>query len=133
MDWSSIAPFGAIKQRLAWLGQRHQVLAQNIANADTPRYVPNDLKPLRFDETLRRAGGLSPTVTDPQHLAGTRRPMPFASQQQPDHVEATPNGNAVDLEEQMAKLTETQVAHKLGTQLYKKYLGMIRMAASARG
>jgi flagellar basal-body rod protein FlgB len=133
MDWSTIAPFGVIKQRLAWLGQRQQVLAQNIANADTPGYVPHDLKPLRFDETLRKASPVVPAATDAQHMTGTRRPSEFTRQEQPDFVEATPNGNAVDLEEQMAKLNETQVAHKLATQLYRKYLGMIRMAAGARG
>jgi hypothetical protein len=39
----------------------------------------------------------------------------------------------VDLEEQMAKVNETAVAHKLTTQLYRKYLGLMRMAASVRG
>jgi flagellar basal body rod protein FlgB len=39
----------------------------------------------------------------------------------------------VDLEEEMAKMSETAVSHKLSTQLYRKYLGLVRMAASARG
>lgn len=133
MDWSITAPFGALKQRLAWLSQRQQVLAQNIANSDTPGYVPHDLKPLRFDEALRSTAGLAPTVTDARHLAGMRQPEVFTVEEQQDPVETTPDGNAVDLEEQMAKLNETQVAHKLATQLYRKYLGMIRMAAGSRG
>jgi flagellar basal-body rod protein FlgB len=133
MDWSNAAPFGPIKQRLAWLGQRQQVLARNIANSDTPGYVPHDLKPLRFNDALSRSRGLAPATTDAQHMAGTRRPAAFAEQKQRDPAETLPNGNAVDLEEQMAKLNETQVAHKLATQLYKKYLGMIRMVAGARG
>jgi flagellar basal-body rod protein FlgB len=50
------------------------------------------------------------------------------------HVyEANPSGNAVVLEEQMAKLSETAIAHQLATQLYKKYLGLVRMAATSRG
>lgn len=133
MDWSTTAPFGAIKQRLAWLGQRQQVLAQNIANSDTPGYTPHDLKPLQFDAALRQSGGLTPTQTDARHLTGTRQTGAFAEEKERDPVETTPDGNAVDLEEQMAKLNETQVAHKLATQLYRKYLGMIRTAAGARG
>ncbi len=38
MDLNKVSLFGMMKQRLAWLGQRQEVLAQNIANADTPGY-----------------------------------------------------------------------------------------------
>ncbi len=47
--------------------------------------------------------------------------------------EVAPAGNAVDLEEQMAKVNETAIAHNLTTQLYRKYLNLVRIAATARG
>jgi flagellar basal-body rod protein FlgB len=135
MDWSTTSPFGVIKERLAWLGQRQQVLARNIANADTPGYVPHDLEPLRFQDMLHRSAvPVRVATTDPGHLGGSARPATeFVEREQRDMAEATPAGNAVDLEEQMAKVTETAVSHKLTTQLYRKYLGLVRMAASARG
>lgn len=134
MDWSSAAPFGILKQRLDWLDQRQQVLARNIANADTPGYVPADLKPFATGGGLaRQIPAVQLAATAPGHLGGTIAPaQAWAEQRTPDAAEATPNGNAVDLEEQMAKLGEVGAAHKLATQLYRKYTGMVRTAAGAR-
>ena len=136
MDWSTATPFGAIKQRLAWLGQRQQVLARNVANADTPGFVAHDLEPVRFGDVMRRqVAAVHLATTDPLHLAGQRnRPdQQFAERDDLDAGEASPSGNAVDLEEQMAKINETTIDYRLGTQLYRKYLGLIRMAASVKG
>ena len=134
MDWSTVSPIGPIKQRLEWLGQRQQVLAGNIANADTPGYVPRDVKPLAFADVVRRETQVRLTATDARHLAGpSQKPRQFAVAEQRDTVEVTPAGNAVDLEQQMAKVNETAASHKLTTQLYRKYLGLMRMAASVRG
>ena len=135
MDWSNTAPFGILKQRLEWLGQRQQVLARNIANADTPGYVPSDVEPFRFRLALRGATGpVQLAATRPDHLAGTLpAPSAWTIRRDQHPVEATPNGNAVDLEEQMAKLNEVGTSHRLATQLYRKYLGMMRTAAGARG
>ena len=135
MDWSTASPLGVLKEHLAWLGQRQQVLARNIANADTPGYVPRDLEPLRFRDMVHRS---TPPVRVAQtvsgHLEGSKRRTPeFAEREQRHAVDATPAGNAVDLEEEMAKMNETAVSHKLTAQLYRKYLGLVRMAASARG
>jgi len=133
MDWSKTPPFGAIKQRLDWLDQRQQVLARNIANADTPGFTPSDLKPFSFGDQMRRQT-VAMAATAPSHLHGTgAQAAPFAERRDRKPVEALPNGNAVDLEEQMAKVAETGTTHRLATQLYRKYLGMIRSAASVRG
>jgi flagellar basal-body rod protein FlgB len=135
MDWSTTSPFGVLKEHLAWLGERQQILARNIANADTPGYAPRDLEPFRFRDMMHHS---TPPVrvatTDSGHLGGIARPAAeFVERGRKDWAEATPAGNAVDLEEEMAKMNETAVSHKLSTQLYRKYLGLVRMAASARG
>ena len=48
----------------------------------------------------------------------------------PQHgvYEMAPDGNAVVLEEQMAKATQTALDHQLTSNLYRKYLGMVRLA-----
>ena len=38
-----------LRERMTWLNQRQDTLSQNVANADTPRYVARDLKPLDFE------------------------------------------------------------------------------------
>lgn len=135
MDWSTTGPFGILKQRLDWLDQRQQVVARNIANSDTPGYTPSDVEPFRFRSTLRGVSGpVQLAATTPTHIAGTLTPKSAWKERLDRHpAEATPNGNAVDLEEQMAKLNEVGTSHRLATQLYRKYLGLIRTAAGARG
>ena len=134
MDLSKTALFEMMKGRFAWLGERQQVLARNIANADTPGYRPRDLEPFGFGEMVRsRAGHLNMEMTSPVHLGGQRQPsQEFSERENRRPFETTPTGNAVILEEQMAKVNETSVAHKLTTQLYRKHLGMIRMALGRR-
>ncbi|MGB8601645.1 MAG: hypothetical protein WCD42_05555, partial [Rhizomicrobium sp.] len=55
MDMTDVPLFSMLKQRMGWLGQRQGVLSQNVANADTPKYTPSDLKPIDFEKELRTA------------------------------------------------------------------------------
>jgi flagellar basal-body rod protein FlgB len=130
MDFNKMSLFGMVKSKLNWLGQRQEVLAQNIANSDTPRYRASDLKPYNFEKLVRKeAGQLNMVSNDPSHLPGRRvRIRDYSSIVERRPFETMPNGNAVVLEEQMAKINETQVNHSLMTQLYKKHLSMIRMS-----
>lgn len=134
MDLNKISVFQMMKQRLTWLGQRQEVLAQNIANADTPGYRPRDVKPLEFRQIID--GRVAPAVmkrTHGDHMSG----QPARAARVDDHVnrrpyETAPSGNAVVLEEQMAMVSETSIAHRLTTELYRKHLGMIRTAIGGR-
>ena len=54
-----------------WLSQRQNVLAQNIANADTPNYLPQEMKHGAFERLLaRKLAPVAPRVTDPKHMVG---------------------------------------------------------------
>jgi flagellar basal-body rod protein FlgB len=131
MDLFTIPFFNVLRTRLSWLEARNQTLAENIANADTPHFRPQDLKKLDFAHLLSDAQqhGVSMRVTDARHLPGaTKRDAgPFKSVDAPDR-EATPDGNAVVLEDQMIKLSETQMAHETAISLYRKGLEMLRLA-----
>jgi flagellar basal-body rod protein FlgB len=132
MDLDKIPLLQTTKKRLAWLSQRQQVLAKNIANADTPDFRPHDLKPFTAGDP-QAAAALDLKVTRPGHLAGVDRgDAGFADRAQRKPFETSPAGNAVVLEEQMAKVSETQLDHKLATELYRKHLGMFRMAVGSR-
>lgn len=134
MDAAQPELFGAIKQRLRWLGQRQEVLARNIANADTPGYRPHDLRPFSFSKMLdepRQA--VTMTATDSGHLSGRRREQAdLATRAERAPYETAPAGNAVVLEEQMAKVNETAVSHSLATGLYRKHLSMLNTATGPR-
>ena len=50
MSLSSMSIFAMAQSKMSWLGQRQTVLAQNIANADTPSYRAKDLEALDFQK-----------------------------------------------------------------------------------
>jgi flagellar basal-body rod protein FlgB len=130
MDLFTIPFFHVLRTRLSFLEARNQTLAENIANADTPEFRPHDLKKLDFAHLLADAQeGVSLRVTNRQHIGGATRPNtgPFKRVEAPDR-EATPDGNAVVLEDQMIKLAETQMSHETAISLYRKGLEMLRLA-----
>ena len=126
---SSLGLFQAVKKRLNWLGQRQEVLAQNIANADTPNYRSSDLKPYNFKELLRREDAqLNMVTSGSNHLSGRKKRIRDYSSEKSSPFETSPAGNNVILEEQMAKVGETGTNYKMATGLYKKHLHMFKIA-----
>ncbi len=127
--------FGLIKERMNWVGQRQQVIAQNIANADTPEYRARDIKKFDFQKTLRehtpnsRVGkGASMRATHPMHLTGRVESIAGAlSKADRKPYETAPDGNSVVLEEQMVKMNEAVVQHSAMVGLYRKHLRMIKL------
>lgn len=130
MDLKKLPLFDLLTRRMTWLSQRQEVLAQNIANANTPDYTPQDLKPMPFVETMKRLAPVNPDLTSPLHMAGTvvRRPQPFREDEQRKRYEVAPDGNSVVIEEQMMKVAETQMDYQLVTNLYRKHVDMIKTA-----
>ena len=115
--------FDLADKRLAWIDRRQGLLAQNIANANTPGYAAKDLQP--FAKTLAQA---LPDMaqTNPMHLTGTSSAGRTDPLLRP--TERAPDGNAVSLEEQLTKVADTDNAHGLVTALYHKYMGLFRTA-----
>jgi flagellar basal-body rod protein FlgB len=113
--------FALAEKRLEWTGQRQAVLAQNIANANTPAYAARDVKP--FKDVLAAQAG-------PGAGAGTRATGAgvLASQSVVDRTsgDRSINGNAVVLDDQLEKVAETDNANQLAMNLYKKYQSMFR-------
>lgn len=134
MDLKQIPLISLAKQRLSWLGQRQRVLAENVANADTPDYRPRDLKGFRFEQSAPSAPAtVTMDATSAGHLQGSSRSSgEFRSAEQRRTYETAPAGNAVILEEQMGKVNETSLSYSLANELYRKQLGMFRTALGQR-
>jgi flagellar basal-body rod protein FlgB len=132
MDFSKITLFQAMKKRVAWLNQRQEVLAQNIANTDTPGARARELEPFSFERLIRREEvQLNMASTSGDHMGGRRkRVRDYSTEETRKPYETAPTGNAIVIEEQMMKLNETGIQHKLMTELYKKHLKMFRTAIS---
>jgi flagellar basal-body rod protein FlgB len=129
MDLFQLKLFQRMSERMGWLGARQEVLAQNIANADTPKYVPHDMKALNFVDHLASVTPVTQDRTDPMHMTGT--PTAAASiddQKTKKQYETAPVGNSVVLEEQMIKLADAQANYQLMTNLYRKHVDLLKMA-----
>lgn len=127
------ALFQLMSARMSWLSQRQVVLSQNIANADTPDYQPKDLRAADFSRLVEGFAGrpsrLAMAHTDRAHLMGAPvARIGLAGRAQLSEYEVAPDGNAVVLEEQSAKAAATALDFQLTSNLYRKYLGMVRIA-----
>lgn len=127
--------FQAISRKMSWLGQRQSVLAENIANADTPDYTPQDMKSGPFASMLARSvKPVTTAATHPAHMTGApANDRPAESEEQRRRYETAPSGNSVVIEEQLVKVAETQMDYQLMSNLYRKHLGMIRTALGRGG
>ena len=137
MGVSDIPLLSQIKGRLTWLDERQRLVAQNVANSDTPGYVARDLSvPTDFAAALRDGGGLHMARTSAGHMpVGGPNGVPvarFTSQKSPDS-ETTLDGNAVVVEEQMLKMAESRMAYDAAIGLYQKSMAMITLAAKVPG
>ncbi|CUW37275.1 Flagellar basal-body rod protein FlgB [Magnetospirillum sp. XM-1] len=132
--YDDLGIFKMAKAQMDWIAQRQEVLAGNIANANTPRYLPKDIKPLNFKEVL--AGTSQPEVgaaaTNAKHIVPEMAPSPFKAVTQRRTYESTPDGNAVILEEQMAKMGEANSRYNAAASLFQKYQKMIKTASGSR-
>ena len=130
MSFNNITLFATARKRLDWLTQRQEVLAQNIANSDTPKYRASDLKGFKFHEILRRESmQLNMSASEGNHLPGQRKRLrDFSEHEERSPYETAPNGNSVVLEEQMAKVNESQINHLFTTNIYKKHIKLFMMA-----
>jgi len=125
MDPTRLPLFDLAEQRLAWTDRRQAVLAQNIANLNTPGWQAKDLRP--FAQALVATTVPALARTDPGHLAGTQDTAAQALLVQQSGPRQ-PDGNAVSLDEQLTKVADTATAQQIATTLYKKYLAMFSMA-----
>ena len=126
--------FKMIEERMSWLSERQRVVANNIANADTPNYRPKDVKELDFKDMLQpHAPKPTMVVTNARHMLPPHQPQEFGTERDRDPYEISPTGNAVVLEEQLMKVAETQANHRLASNLYAKHLAMLREALGRGG
>jgi flagellar basal-body rod protein FlgB len=139
MNIADIPLFAMLRGRLGYLSERQQVIAQNVANSDTPGFAPRDLKAFSFDASMRNqvaAAGVSlQAVTQPGHMTPPNAGKRISTYKtvKTDHSETTLDGNAVTLEEEMMKMTDARMSYDAAIGFYQKSLGMLRMATRAPG
>lgn len=135
MRLDNIPLFDAIRGRLGWLEERQRVIAQNVANSDTPGFAARDLRaPDDFAHAMmRQTQGVGMMRTSAAHIAvQPQRAINYASMASPDS-ETTLDGNSVVVEEQMLRMAESRMAHDAAIGFYQKSMNMLRTAARRPG
>lgn len=118
-----------LRTRMQWHQERQRVLAENVSNADTPKFQPRDLMAPTFDK--KAPSGIALATTNGSHLGG----MSGGSQSNADRqvgYETRPTGNAVHLEDEMLKVAANQMDYQAATSLYTRSLGLMKTALGKR-
>jgi flagellar basal-body rod protein FlgB len=114
-----------------WHQERQRLLAENVSNADTPKYRPRDLAPPQFDRQPEvRAVALS--RTEPGHIAASATGATQFQAARLAGYDVRPTGNAVNLEDEMIKVAANQMDYQAATTLYARSLGLIKAAVGKR-
>lgn len=126
-------------QKMRWHEARQKILAQNVANADTPGFKPQDISPLDFkglvESTENSKISLTMASTNAHHmgLGGTSGgAQKFAPHETKTDYQTSPSGNGVSLEEQLLKMNENYTDHRLTTTIYQKNVDMLKKALSGQ-
>jgi len=127
MAITDIPILSMLRSRMEWHQERQRVLAENVANADTPNYRPLDLAPPNFEDAL----GTHPVTLardNPNQIAEVGGNDGFTAQNQPQY-EVRPGGNAVNHEDEMMRVASNQMDFDAVADLYSRSLALIKLAA----
>lgn len=131
MDMFGLSIVNLAKNKLDYLTERQKVVATNIANADTPGYVAQDVEEPNFAAMVKNS--LSPqmkmTVTNPKHMAAApiQGGMYKIYTPKPDTA-LTIDGNGVNIEDELNKASQVKSEHEKVLTIYNKYKSMLQTA-----
>jgi flagellar basal-body rod protein FlgB len=140
MPSNDIPLLSMLKSRLGYLNERQKLIAQNVANSDTPGYAPKELK--AFEVHLAQPGSagagalaLAPVATAGGHFTGLLHPpadQPYTPNTTADS-EIKLDGNKVVLEEEMIKMNDARMNYSATIDFYEKSLSMLQLAIRSPG
>ncbi len=132
MTIGNISLFQAMNAKMGYLAERQKIISQNVANADTSGYISKDLAKADFSKMVENISKNKMHVTmeknNPLHqLAPDQSPVPKIGTNKSPY-EVKPDGNSVNIEEQMVKASETQMNYTLMLNLYRSAADMMKTA-----
>ena len=116
-----------LQRALDYHVSRHNVLSSNIANVETPGFRPLEL--LREKQRTDRPQ-LGLETTSEAHVGTPDEPTADYETREDRTVATGANGNAVSLEQEMAKLAANDIRFEGAVKLVQQQLGMLRYASN---
>lgn len=136
MDFVNIPLFKAMDQKLKYHAARQSVLAQNVANVDTPAYRARDIKAPDFASMLQKnTSGKTMAMTSPMHMQpGMGKGGALNKGMERENTyETNPIGNNVVIEEEVMRVAENQNEYQKVLSIYRKSLEMFKIALGKGG
>lgn len=128
-----------IRRQMETLSDRQRVIAQNIANSETPGFKARTVEDADFSDLLGgTSGGIRVARPRVELTAGMKglgaiQPAGAGIVLDKDVSETKPDGNNVTLEDQLLKLGQVQADFTAMTNLYRKQLMMLKTAVGKGG
>ena len=132
MSVTDLPLFTMLRTRMHWHQERQRLLAENVANADTPSYRPRDLAPPQYDRLQPADAPVGLVRTASGHLDGSTGNSSQFQASRFGGYEVRPTGNAVNLEDEMIKVAANQMDYQAATTLYTRSLGQLKTALGKR-
>jgi flagellar basal-body rod protein FlgB len=126
MPITDIPILSMLRERMEWHQERQRVLAENVANADTPNYRARDLAPPDFSHAMQQALALD--RTDPAHITAQGGDGSAFAADSSGRYAIRPRGNSVTHEDEMMKVAANQMDYEAVTSLYTRSLALIKLA-----
>lgn len=118
--------FDIYKQKLEFLTKNDAVIAQNIANADTPKY-----KPKKLEEKKQNGHDIKLYTTNPMHIRTESKDSEYILAEA-EISEIKPNENAVTIEDELLKKSQNSMQLQQVTNLYNKSKNMMKYAITGQ-
>ncbi len=115
--------FDLAAQHNRWLSARQALVAENVANANSPGYRALDLQP--FDAVMQSTQ-LSMRVTEPGHMAPNPTDLTSSTEVKGEKSwDVYQSGGNVSLEQEMIKAGEISRGYSLDTSIVKVFHQML--------
>ena len=120
----------ALTEKMRWHQTRQTLLAENVANAETPGYRGKDLKAFNVEDRMSAmsTATMATATTQPAHFSVAGSSTGSFASRELNNFELTPEGNGITLEDEMMKVAGNQVDYQTITALYTRSLKLIRTA-----
>jgi len=131
MSINDLPVLSVLRTKMQWHQERQRVLSENVSNSDTPNFKPRDLVEPKFDAAGTPAGAMGSLAmmrTSASHIAPAGGGADSFDQNKRAGFQTRPAGNAVNIEDEMLKVSANQMDYAAVTSLYSKSLHLLKTA-----
>jgi len=120
--------FGIHEQALLLHGQRVGILANNLANADTPNYKARDIDFAAVLGSTDAQMPLTVSVTHAAHITPLDAELPSGELKYRNPYQASLDGNTVEMPVEQAAFSENNVRYQASLQFINGRIAQLQLA-----